>query len=57
MNVAPTVVAPTRAPTITDPWEQPREAPVTRPHYDPDEVREPDKLCPQQKREQAWEAV
>lgn len=34
-----------------------RTRPDTRPEYDPDEVREPEKWCPQQRRESGWEAV
>lgn len=33
-----------------------RTEPDTRPRVDPDTVREPDRICPQQRREQGWEA-
>ncbi len=38
-------------PTRTEPTQEPR------PIMDPDEVREPEELCDQQKREEAWEAM
>ena len=44
--------APVRMPTVT-----PTREPEPRPYYDPDTVREPDKICPQQRRESGWEAV
>ena len=32
-------------------------SPQPRPYFDPDTVREPEKICPQQRREQGWEGV
>ena len=44
--------APVRMPTVT-----PTREPEPRPYYDPDTVREPDKICPQQRRELGWTSV
>ena len=43
--------------TVTRTSTPVRTAPETRPYIEPDEVREPEKWCPQQKREAGWEAV
>jgi hypothetical protein len=43
----------TSTPTKTAP---PMTEPITRPYVDPGTIRQPGEICPQQKREQGWEA-
>lgn len=45
---------PTEAPTTTPTRTAP--APGERPLVDPDTIRQPGEICPQQKREQGFEA-
>ena len=45
----PETKTPTRTPV--------KSSPAPRPYFDPATVKEPAEICPQQRREEGWEAI